>query len=83
MKTILLIILGFMGFFVGIGNAQNIQFEQVLPLPPAPQNIADFAPVGYSAMAFADIDGDDDLDVLITGMNGSDYKATLYINMMA
>ncbi|MEM6722782.1 MAG: T9SS type A sorting domain-containing protein [Bacteroidota bacterium] len=36
--------------------------------------------VGASASAFADVDDDDDLDLLITGSNGTDRIANLYLN---
>ncbi len=40
-----------------------------------------FEGVIHSSIAFSDVDGDNDLDVLITGRNGSgDDIATLYIN---
>jgi predicted nucleotidyltransferase len=49
-------------------NAQ-IQFEQMPAPPPAPQIIADFDWIRNGSVAFADIDGDNDQDVLITGFN--------------
>ena len=39
-----------------------------------------FDGVSYSSIAFADIDGDNDQDVLITGDNGTEKIAKLYIN---
>ncbi len=63
------------------GFTQKIQFKQVTPLPPAPQITADFDNVKNSSIAFADIDGDNDLDVLISGTNESTVKVTkLYQN---
>ena len=65
---------------VGLLHAQ-IQFEQVLPLPPAPQNVVNFERVAESALGFADVDGDSDQDVVITGRNVSgDAVSNLYIN---
>ncbi|MCD4730327.1 MAG: VCBS repeat-containing protein [Bacteroidales bacterium] len=71
----------FTSLLTGITMGQNIAFEQVLPLPPAPQNIADFVWVDHSSIAFADIDNDNDQDVLIAGLNsfGQDI-AKLYTN---
>jgi hypothetical protein len=63
----------FFCFTLGI-NAQ-IQFQEVNGTP--------FDGVGYSSIAFADIDGDNDQDVLITGNNalfGSAQISKLYIN---
>ena len=39
-----------------------------------------FEEVAYGAIAFADVDGDDDQDVLITGTDGSAGISTLYTN---
>lgn len=39
-----------------------------------------FAPVANSAIAFADVDGDNDPDVIITGMSISGPTSKLYIN---
>ncbi len=47
-----------------------IQAPQLLP----------FEGVRYSSIAFSDVDGDKDQDVLITGSNGSARIAKLYIN---
>ena len=59
----------------------QIQFEKVPPPPPAPQNIADFDGVQDSSIAFADINGDGDQDVLITGQNSfNQFIAKLYAN---
>ncbi len=63
-------------------------FEQVLPPPPAPQILPNFNGVQNSSIAFADVDGDGDQDVLIAGgageMNldpmGDGASAILYLN---
>ena len=78
-------ILFFLIFSLAAFNAaaQQIQFEQVPPPPPAPQTIADFAGVENSSIAFADVDGDGDKDVLITGTDNSNPRnriAKLYTN---
>ncbi|MCB0521427.1 MAG: T9SS type A sorting domain-containing protein [Lewinellaceae bacterium] len=39
-----------------------------------------FDAVAYGALAFADVDGDNDLDVLITGTDGSEGVSKLYSN---
>ncbi len=59
----------------------QIAFQQVAPLPPAPQNIANFDGAERSSIAFADIDNDNDQDVLITGSGGYYQHFTkLFIN---
>jgi len=61
--------------------AQLIEFERVIPPPPAPQLVADFIGVFSSSVAFSDVDNDGDLDVLITGQINSIHKrAKLYQN---
>ncbi len=48
-------------------------FTQIIPTP--------FTGVVYSAMAFSDVDGDGDSDVLVTGSDISlDPKTKLYTN---
>ncbi|PCI94138.1 MAG: hypothetical protein COB15_14850 [Flavobacteriales bacterium] len=67
--------------FTLITFGQTIDFEQVPSPPPAPQQIVDFAGVIHSAVAFADIDNDNDLDVLIIGENKlTNSETKLYIN---
>ncbi|MEM9859424.1 MAG: FG-GAP-like repeat-containing protein, partial [Bacteroidota bacterium] len=39
-----------------------------------------FVGVSFSSIAFADVDGDNDQDILITGSNGSAFIAKLYTN---
>ena len=63
--------------------AQNITFEKVL----SPSKLSVFSGVKAGATNFADIDGDNDLDVLITGYKENDnstgipsYHSDLYIN---
>jgi predicted nucleotidyltransferase len=61
--------------------AQPLTFEQIRPAPPAPQNIVDFDGVFESSIAFADVDNDNDQDVLITGQdNFNQTIAKLYVN---
>ncbi len=68
--------------FLFSSNVQaQIQFEQVAPPPPAPQIIAEFSAFDDGSIAFADIDGDGDQDVLLTGYAiGSFGNAELYTN---
>ena len=62
-------------------RAQSVIFEEIAPLPPTPQNIANFSGVSNGDVAFADVDGDNDQDVLITGDNYLSHPiAELYIN---
>ncbi|MGB1038975.1 MAG: FG-GAP repeat domain-containing protein, partial [Bacteroidia bacterium] len=62
-------------------SAQNVSFEQILPLPNAPQNIAEIRGVVSGSSAFADVDNDGDKDLFITGAyNGSYCISNLYIN---
>ncbi len=61
-------------YTAGLLHAQ-IQFEQVLP-----QNF-DGVGVRQSSIAFADVDGDGDQDVLITGESSTGQRITqLYTN---
>ena len=62
-------------------DAQSIQFEQLVPIPPASPLIAKFDNVRQADIAFADIDGDNDLDVLLAGFESSNLVTTkLYEN---
>ena len=61
MKKILLSIITITAF----GFGAKAQWSQITP--------SDFVAVSLSSIAFADIDGDNDQDVLITGTNKS-YK---------
>jgi len=63
MKKIILLL----AFVPLIIDAQVIKFEQIAPLPPASQNITEFTGVYNGTVNFADIDGDGDQDLLITG----------------
>ncbi len=74
MKNTYLIIL--LSLSIGVSFGQNIAFEQVLP---AVSNIANFYDVQNSTIAVADIDNDNDQDVLITGESIIEF-AYLYIN---
>jgi hypothetical protein len=68
------------GTFIGLtltvlqANAQ-FQFEQVLP-----GQGADFELSGNNAVAFSDIDGDGDEDVIISGFTGVSQSTNLYLN---
>jgi len=58
---------------LSISAQAQISFTEVIGTP--------FEPVYYSSIAFADVDGDNDEDVLITGLNSSWMPSTiLYIN---
>jgi len=67
----------YLGLIIGLLTSavfgQQIAFDQVLPLPPAPQNIAVIEGVIFGSITFADIDNDNDQDLLITGSN-RDYQ---------
>ncbi|SMG40131.1 Por secretion system C-terminal sorting domain-containing protein [Marivirga sericea] len=59
----------------------QINFKQVLPPAPAPQIIPVFSEVDQGSIAYADVDGINGLDVLVTGSNNADEPiAKLYIN---
>ena len=77
MKNILLTIVI---LILSIGVNAQIQFEQILPPPPAPQLITNFDGVRNSSICFSDIDGDSDQDVLIAGWNSLGFVANLYSN---
>ncbi len=66
--------------FASANVQAQIQFEQVLPPPPASQIISNFEGVQSSSIAFADVDGDGDQDVLITGLGNTGLNARLYTN---
>ncbi|MGB0918185.1 MAG: T9SS type A sorting domain-containing protein [Flavobacteriales bacterium] len=56
-------------------NAQ-IDFEQILPPPPAPQFLPNFPGLNSgSAVAFADVDGDNYQDMLIAGYSPSSNES--------
>ena len=76
-KTILFSTLLGASLFV---NAQSVQFEQMDPSATAPFNTGNFVGVQYGDVAFADIDGDGDLDVIVTGYNSGNRIAQLYTN---
>ena len=62
-------------------DAQIVEFQEVLPSSPIPEIIEYFENVNLSSIAFADIDGDNDQDVLIIGSSLIlDRVAKLYRN---
>ena len=62
-------------------NAQRISFEQVKPVAPMPTNEAEFDGINFGKVVFADVDGDNDEDALITGRNQANLPiAKLYKN---
>ncbi len=65
---------------ITINNAQQVQFEQIFPQPPAPQLKISFCDFSNSSIAYADIDGDQDQDILISGFTNNGIVANLYIN---
>jgi len=65
--------------------SQNIAFEQALPLPPEPQITSNLIRVINGCSDFADVDGDNDQDLFITGegepINNSFYShSQMYLN---
>lgn len=74
--AILLLLFGSTGFC-------QIQFDQKIPVGPGPQYLNFFAPVQSGELAFADVDGDLDLDVLVVGNDQNAFfnrGIHLYIN---
>ena len=68
-------------FFANLNlSAQNIDFRQIYPNHPYPTVKNDFIGVRYSSIAFSDIDGDNDLDVLITGQERLISVTKIHIN---
>ncbi len=43
-------------------------------------NLSELPTFSYSAIALSDYDGDDDLDILICGLNNGNYLTKLFIN---
>ena len=68
------------------GQLRDLSYNATLYLNDGHGNYTEvpstpFAPVAYSSIAFADVDGDNDQDVLITGRTRTnDYIAKLYSN---
>jgi hypothetical protein len=72
-KNFPLILIQLLFLFLGITVQSQIQFEEITGTP--------FEGVVLSSIAFSDIDGDNDPDVLITGRNSSNERiAKLYTN---
>lgn len=62
---------------------QTLKFTPQLPLPPAPQIFADFRNIEDGSVDYADVDNDNDMDIIVSGYtyNGSPFETTiLYIN---
>ncbi|MBK6950579.1 MAG: VCBS repeat-containing protein [Crocinitomicaceae bacterium] len=47
--------------------SQSIQFEEILPQAPMPVNLVEFDYVAQGASEFSDVDGDGDIDLIISG----------------
>ncbi len=61
--------------------SQKVEFEQVTPLLPSYNLIADFEAVSDSDLQFGDIDNDGDEDVIIAGLSGTgDRSVRVYRN---
>ena len=75
MRKLLLLLV----FVPALLKAQVIKFEQVGATLPAPTNVAELVEVEYSAIAYADIDGDNDLDLFITGKSPLDPQVPVSI----
>ncbi len=69
-KNTLLLALFVVNFSTGF--SQKVSFEEVLP-----PLIANFDDVNYSSIAFADVNNDNVMDVLITGQNSSNQRPRL------
>lgn len=72
-KLLLPVLLFFISTHV---KSQVPDFEEILPLPPTPQNKADFPGIRDGSLTFCDIDNDKDPDLLITG----EWICRLFIN---
>ena len=65
MKKILIYLLPLV--FYSSAFSQIIKFEQIAPLPPNPTIVTNFWGASNGSIDFADIDGDNDRDAIITG----------------
>lgn len=61
-------------------NAQVIEFEQIRPPLPSPQNTIDISSFYHADVEYSDIDGDNDQDLIIVGHNGSERITELLEN---
>lgn len=66
--------------WLAIDNAVAQPQFNFRPVFPSGSNSSDLEGVSLSSIAFADVDADNDPDLLITGWNGSNATAKLYTN---
>ncbi|WP_375578499.1 FG-GAP-like repeat-containing protein [Marivirga tractuosa] len=78
MKTLNILLLLLLS---SVSAIAQINFKQILPPAPAPQVLPVFESVEEGSIAYADVDGVNGLDVIVTGSNSAgDPIAKLYIN---
>lgn len=77
MKKNLLFLILFIQPLIGYGQ---IQFDQLPPLPPASQIIANFKEVWIGDADFVDVNGDGFIDAVVTGQSYNGNNSLLYIN---
>ncbi|MEL0456680.1 T9SS type A sorting domain-containing protein [Flavobacteriaceae bacterium SZ-1-7] len=66
---------------ITIANAQIVEFEEVLPTYSMPEIVEYFEGSTNGSIAFADVDGDNDQDVVIAGFTTYKSRETqLYLN---
>jgi len=78
-------LLAFILFIINFQSNGQIEFIPLEPLSPTPTNMNDFIGVRDGSYAYADVDGDNDLDVFICGltdpsMSSSNVVSKLYLN---